>query len=382
MKDIVLQDIDISKLDMLGLYELRNLGRVIGVPRPTTYSRDELIVAIKNQFKTGNIPVSQTSKKGRRPNNHGFDLTKLVASEPSYLLSVLEDDEELYKVRSGEIGTETRTISGFVHLLPKGGALIVGTDLNAYSLPVRLLSTYPLAMGDYLECTAIFSEARQVFVVDKIFEINGIKSEKIAESKKVRDANFDTIEGIRPNIERQMADIKYKAGGRILVFAPSTFDRVQDIANYTVACDKGIHIIALLTDETEDSVNYLREVGLSDIYLAKVNYNLKKQTLASLLCMFRAKQNVEQGKDVVLFIDSLTKLFKIFNNSAYPDGRVIPGEVVLAPLTDLKAFFMSARAIKDGGSLTIVAYFNNPENVVEEYIVNEFTDLANVIVKK
>ena len=382
MKDIILQDIDTAKLDMLGLYELRNLGRAIGVPRPTTHGRDDLIVAIKNQIKTGNISTRQPSKRGRRPNDQGFDLTRLMATEPSYLLSVLDDDDDLYKVRSGEIGTEARTVSGFVHLLPKGGALIVGTDLNAYSLPVRLLSTFPMTMGDYLECSAIFSEARQVFVVDKIFEINGVAVEKIVDKKKPRSANFDIMEGVRPSVERELAGMKYKIGGRVLVFAPNTFDRIQDIANYVcVICDK-TYTIALLTDETDDSVAYLKEIGISDIYLAKVNYNLKKQTLASLLCMFRAKQYVEQGKDVILFIDSLTKLFKIFNNSAYPDGRVIPGEVVLAPLTDLKAFFMSARAIKDGGSLTIVAYINNPENAVDEYIVNEFADLANVIIKK
>jgi len=364
MKDISFQDFDLSRLYTLSLYELRNFARALNVPRPTTYNRDDLITAIVNRIMNKDTGIKPAAKSGRKPKVNNFDLTKVMVHEESYLLSVLDDDYEQPKVRSGETGTEKRSVSGFVHLLPKGGALVVGTDLNAYSLPVRVMANHKFAMGDFIECTAVFSEARQIFIVDHIIS-------------KERVVNFETVEGVRPHVECKLGDIGYKQGGRVLVSAASTFDRVNDIAK-----SASEYSIALLMSETDDSVKFLADSGINEVYLSKVNYNLKKQTLASLLCMFRAKQAVESGNHVTLFIDSLTKLFKTFNNSAYPEGRVTPGEVVLAPLTDLKTFFMSARAIKNGGSLTVVAYINNPENDVEEYLLQEFSDLANVIIKK
>ena len=368
MNDIALQNIDTNKLDMLGLYELRNLGRAVGVSRPTMHSRDELIIAIKDQLKNGNMGTPRATARGRKPRESGFDMTKLVSSEPSpsYLISVLEDDDDLYRVRSGEVGTEKRTVSGFVHLLPKGGAIVIGVDLNGYSLPIKMVSTFKLYMGAFVECTAVFSETRQTYIIDEIFNVSS-------------GANFDSLEGIRPNEQCELNNIALKRGVRALISTPKTFDRIEDIAH---SVSSGFYTVALLIDETDDSARYLKTSGVDDVYLAKVNYNLKKQILSCLLCMFRAKQQVEKGKHVVLFIDSLTKLFKLFNNSAFPDGRIVPGEVALGPLTDLKTFFMSAKALAKDKSLTVMAYINSPENSVEEYVFNEFADLANIMVKK
>ena len=366
MSDIGLQNIDVNKLETLGLYELRNLGRAIGVSRPTMHARDELISAIKKQLESGEIGAVKATSRGRKPRENSFDMTKLVSSEPSYFLSVLDDDYDLYKVRSGETGTEKRTMSGFVHLLSKGSAVVVGVDLNGYNLPVKTVSSLKLCMGDFVEGTALFSETRQAFVVDEIFNIT-------------KGPHFDSMEGVRPNKQYRIHDTEIKQGTRILVATPKSFDRVEDIAK---CCTKDFHTIALLADETDDSVKFLKDAGIDDIYLAKVNYNLKKQVLACLLCMFRAKQLAESGRNVVLVVDSLTKLFKLYNNSAYPEGRITPGEVVLGPLTDLKSFFMSARTLCNGGALTIIAYINSPENSVEEYVFNEFVDLANILIKK
>lgn len=355
MNDIALQDLDISKLEMLGLYELRNFGRAIGVPRPTTYGRSELIAAIKNHLKSGDTGKLKSATRGRKPRESSFDMTKLVTAEASYFLSVLDDDADLYRLRSGEVGTEKRSVGGYVHLLPKGGALVVGTDLNGYSLPVKMLFEHKLAMGDYIEGQAVFSESRQMFVISEVDSNNS-------------GERFDNMAGVRSS-----------APLRVLVTTPKGFDRIEDIAK---SFDKEKHNIAFLSDETDDSARHLLQSGAKEVYLAKVNFNLKKQILSCLLCLFRAKQAAEQGKNVVLYVDSFTKLFRLYNNSAYPEGKIVPGEVALGPLTDLKTYFLSGRALKNGGSLTVVAYVNKPENPVEEYVYNEFCDLAGEIIAK
>jgi len=165
-----------------------------------------------------------------------------------------------------------------------------------------------------------------------------------------------------------------------LVVTPKPFDRLEELCK-TADAIKSAHKIALLIDETEDSATFLRN-SVNDVYLTKVSFSIQKQTIACLLALFRAKATAEQGKHVVLFVDSFNKLFKIYNNSAYPDGRIDPTQINLAPLSDLKTFLMSSRALRNGGSLTVIGFVNSPANPIEDYLYNEFADLAQKVLPK
>jgi transcription termination factor Rho len=101
--------------------------------------------------------------------------------------------------------------------------------------------------------------------------------------------------------------------------------------------------------------------------------------MACLLAFFHAKQLAEEGKDVVIIIESLVKLFKAYNNVVFPMTRINLHEVNLPSVADLKTLFTSARQLENGGSLSIVAYLNEPRTAMEEYIYSEFADLANII---
>ena len=328
--------INVNKIDTFGIYELRELGRIVGVKSPTSLRRDDLIVGIRSRIESGDF--GKNNPRGRRPLDLNFDFSKVVDSDVfnSYVKSILAQSSE-----SGTAG-ESREVSGYVHLLPAGNAVLIGTDLHGYPVALKVLRANTLVTGDYVEAKVMYNASRNCFVVEEILK----------QSDGVR---FDKLEGTR--------------GERLLVVVPKPFDRIQEIANIADEM-KQSKKIALLIDETQDSADFLRN-SIHDTYVTKVNFCIQKQTMVCLLALFRAKEAAEQGESVVLFVDSFNKLFKIYNNSAYPDGCINPAVINSAPLVDLKGFFMSARALRNGGSLTVVGFLNYPENLIEDYAGGE-----------
>ena len=358
-----MQGINVNRLDTLGIYELRELGRLVGVPRPTALRRDDLIAGIKARIDSGE--TQKAPARGRKPRALSVDFSKKIVDSDgynSYFNSLLSQAIEP-QVRDGA-GGDTRAISGYMHLLPSGSAVLVGVDLNGYPVSAKLMRAHTLRTGDYIEGNAVYNPVRNSFVVEEI-------------SNKCGNVRFDNIEGARPS---QTCAGGFSMGERVLVVTPKPYDRLEELIK-TADEIKAAHKIALLIDETDDSVGFLRN-SINDVYLTKVNFSIQKQTIACLLALFRAKAAAEQGKSVVLFVDSFNKLFKIYNNSAYPDGRIDPNQVNLGPLVDLKTYLLSARALKNGGSLTVVGFLNTPGGTIEDYVYNEFTDLAQRVIKK
>jgi len=358
-----LQEINLNRLDALGIYELRELGRRVGVTRPTALRRGDLIVRIKEQVAMGDVQKSPA--RGRKPRGINLDMAKIADNDNfhSYFNSVLSGVTEP-QVRGGAEGEE-RAVSGYVHLLPSGSAVLIGVDLNGYPAMTKVLRENSLKTGDYVDGKAVYQPSRSSFMLERI-------------TKRSSGVRFDALEGERPSVA---CTSEFQKGERVLVVTPRPFDRLNEITQIADAA-KSARTIALLIDETDDSAKFLLNCGIQDVYLTKVNYNIQKQTIGCLLALFRAKEAAEKGESVLLFVDSFNKLFKIYNNSASPDGRIDPNQVNLGPLVDLKTYLLSARALKNGGSLTVVGFLNAPGGTIEDYIYNEFTDLAQRVIRK
>ena len=362
------EDIDIKRLYALGIYELREIGRIVGVKSPTSQRRDVLLSGIKARIKSGNFERGPV--RGRKPRGMNLDVSKIMNSEEGispYVNSVLARDVTEQSGTQGTARGEERAVSGYMHLLPSGSAVLIGVDLNGYTVSAKLLRAHNYKTGDHVEGKAIYSSQRNCFVVEELAKIDGDDS-----------VRFDARDGIRPN--KKCTD-EFLMGERVLVTTPKPFDKIEFIAKTAGEVPSDAYKVALIIDETDDSVAFLQSCGIQDTYLLKVNYGIQRQTIGCLLALFRAKEAAEQGKNVVLFVDSFNKLFRIYNSAAYSDGRINPTQINLAPLVDLKTFFISARVLRDGGSLTILGLLNFPTNPTEEYINSELTDLAQKILK-
>lgn len=378
MKQIQIQDIDIKKIRVLGVYELRNLARSLGIPRPTTLLRADLIEGIMERIGKGELPAKTSIPRGRPPREFTLDFSKITETDVSYFGSCINesDDDDSQAVCCADAGADVRFVSGYIHT-GNGNSQLIGIDLVGYLIPARMITSHHLTMGDFVEAKAIFDTKIRQFILTEILLVGGAEPSTSDNKPVVR--HFDMMEGTRPHKSTEVGKISFKLGQRVLVNCKKDFDRVEHIVSF--AKNKEIHPIALLIEETDDTAKYVRESGIGDVFLSKVNFNLKKQVMACLLALFKAKHLAEEGKDVILFVDSLRKLFRIYNNSAFVDKRLILNNVNLVPLADLKSYFQSARQLDSGGSLTIIAYMNAPGNAMEEYVLNEFSDAANLVVE-
>ena len=374
MAKLIPQHIDVNKLGSLGIYELRNIARALGVARPTTLVRRDLVNAIIDVVN-GNSEASY-SVRGRPPRDLTFDITR-VLEEESLLCSVFDVADEPPCVRSTTSG-EVRAVSGYFHMSPRGSGSLISPELFTYSVPLKLISAYGLATGDFLEAKATYNPVRGSFAVEEINKVNGSVSTKYATSPTVR---FEKLEGIRPRQTKQINGGSFKLGHRVVVSTSKEFDRIEDISIIAKQIPDE-YKIALVIEETDDCVKYLLDNSINEVFLSKPEHNYKKHVLLCLNALFTAKRRAESGKDVILFIDNMTKLFKVYNNSSVTDGQMPVSRINLSSITDAKIFFMSARALEQGGSLTILGYVSSSSNQTDELILNELSDLANIIISK
>lgn len=367
--------VDINNLKTLGIYELRNLARSIGVSRPTTLVRKELIEKIIEQFNSQTEPQPQNTR-GRPPRYSSFDLAKIIEPDAyqgiyGSVFDAPNDDTVQSSIKSTDDVTYLR---GFIHLVPRGHAYLISSCLNTFFVPVKLVVSFKLETGDSVEATAVKTESGNGYIVQEITKLNGICPDKYAKEPKSR---FDRLEGNRPSVQIGNLGIKY--GQRCLVQTPKVFDRIESIAEYKTKM-KDTYKIALLLEETDDTIEYLKQNGVEDVFLAKVNYNLKKQVMLVLIALFTAKHNALEGKNVILFVDNLNKLFKIYNTSSFDNGQMIMSQVNLGHLVDLKTLFMSSKAFENG-SLTTICYVNEPKTETDIFVFNEFCDITNVLIQ-
>ena len=369
MTNIFPKNLDANKLNQLGIYELRNIARSLGIPRPTTILRRELINAIITH--DGDCyPEPERKNRGRPPRGATFDITQVLEAENDYQYS---DDCVTNTIISA---------SGFFHTSPNGQGMLIGTELCAYHVSNKHITLNMLAMGDFLEAKATYSTGRGAYVVSEISKINGFSPlssiNNLSPDKHLKTSvqHYDAIEGMRPNKPQQYGDLKFNLGQRVLIQTQRNYDRLEDI--HKLSKESKCHKIALVVEETVDCVSFLTESGINEVFLLKAGDSTKKHIMLCLLALFTSKRHAEEGKDVILFVDNMTKLFKVYNKSICFDGHMQINQINLGPLADLKSFFMSARALEAGGSLSILAYVNESENEIDKFVFSEFADLANV----
>ncbi|MFD9941421.1 transcription termination factor Rho [Nonomuraea sp. NPDC059023] len=147
-------------------------------------------------------------------------------------------------------------------------------------------------------------------------------------------------------------------GQRGLIVAPPKAGKtmvLQALAAAVTANHPEVHLIVLLVGERPEEVTEMRTTIAGEVYSSTFDHPDQEHTAVAELAIERAKRLVEQGKDVVVLLDSLTRLGRAYNNLSPGTGRVLTGGLAAAALYPPKRFFGAARNVRDGGSLTILA---------------------------
>ena len=147
-------------------------------------------------------------------------------------------------------------------------------------------------------------------------------------------------------------------GQRALIVSPPKAGKttiMQDIANAITKNDPECHLMVVLVDERPEEVTDMQRSVKGEVIASTFDRPPSDHTQAAELAIERAKRLVEQGKDVVVLLDSITRLGRAYNNASPASGRILSGGVDSTALYPPKRFLGAARNIEEGGSLTIIA---------------------------
>ncbi|MGV0581915.1 transcription termination factor Rho [Mycolicibacterium elephantis] len=147
-------------------------------------------------------------------------------------------------------------------------------------------------------------------------------------------------------------------GQRALIVSPPKAGKttiLQDIANAITTNNPECHLMVVLVDERPEEVTDMQRSVKGEVIASTFDRPPSDHTQAAELAIERAKRLVEQGKDVVVLLDSITRLGRAYNNASPASGRILSGGVDSTALYPPKRFLGAARNIEEGGSLTIIA---------------------------
>ncbi|HEY0217989.1 MAG TPA: transcription termination factor Rho [Cellulomonas sp.] len=171
-------------------------------------------------------------------------------------------------------------------------------------------------------------------------------------------------------------------GQRGLIVAPPKAGKtiiMQQIANSITANNPEVHLMVVLVDERPEEVTDMERTVKGEVIASTFDRPASDHTMVAELAIERAKRLVELGQDVVVLLDSLTRLSRAYNLAAPASGRILSGGVDASALYPPKRFFGAARNIEHGGSLTILASaLVETGSKMDEVIFEEFKGTGNM----
>ncbi len=171
-------------------------------------------------------------------------------------------------------------------------------------------------------------------------------------------------------------------GQRGLIVSPPKAGKtmiIQQIAKAIEINDPDVHLMVVLVDERPEEVTDMRSIVNGEVIASTFDRPASDHTLVAELAIERAKRLVELGQDVVVLLDSITRLSRAYNLAAPASGRILSGGVDAAALYPPKKFFGAARNLREGGSLTIIASaLVETGSKMDEVIFEEFKGTGNM----
>ncbi|MCR4664339.1 MAG: transcription termination factor Rho [Paludibacteraceae bacterium] len=294
---------------------------------------------------------------------------------------------------------EKMVAMGTLECAPDGYGFLRSADYNYLSSPDDVyvsgqqIRQYGLKQGDTVECTIRANkDADKYFPMDKVIRINGLSPEKaksrtafenltaLFPDEKFRLCRGDKDDPLSIRIIDLFAPIGKGQRG-LIVAQPKTGKTVllKEIANAIAANHPEVYMIVLLIDERPEEVTDMARSVNAEVIASTFDEPAENHVKVANIVYEKAKRLVESGHDVVILLDSITRLARAYNTVAPASGKVLSGGVEAQALHKPKRFFGAARNIEDGGSLTIIATaLTETGSKMDDLIFEEFKGTGNM----
>ena len=291
------------------------------------------------------------------------------------------------------------TANGVLEVMPDGYGFLRSSDYNYLSSPDDVyvsgaqIKHYGLKTGDVVQChVRPPKEGEKYFPLTSIDKINGREPADVRDripfehlTPLFPDEKF-TLCGDRAttNLSTRIVDLfsPIGKGQRALIVAqPKTgkTNLMKDIANAIAANHPEAYLMMLLIDERPEEVTDMARTVNAEVIASTFDEPAERHVKIAGIVLEKAKRMVECGHDVVIFLDSITRLARAYNTVSPASGKVLTGGVDANALQKPKRFFGAARNIEGGGSLTIIATaLIDTGSKMDEVIFEEFKGTGNM----
>ena len=309
-----------------------------------------------------------------------------------------ENNEEPAPVKQQYDFADVLRVEGVLEIMPDNYGFLRSSDYNYLASPDDVyvsqsqIKLYGLKTGDVVEgIIRPASAGEKYFPLVKVNRINGASPELVRDrvsfdnlTPLFPEEKFTLCGGSHDNLSARVVDLFSPIGkGQrgLIVAQPKTGKTMllKDIANAIAANHPEAYMIMLLIDERPEEVTDMARSVNAEVIASTFDEPAERHVKIAGIVLERAKRMVECGHDVVIFLDSITRLARAYNTVSPASGKVLSGGVDANALHKPKRFFGAARNIENGGSLTIIATaLIDTGSKMDEVIFEEFKGTGNM----
>jgi transcription termination factor Rho len=392
-----------------GIFDLRHVARIVGVNSPTSQTKGDLIDVIDGVLSGKVILPEERERRGRPPMKSVFDKTdnRSLLKETSKPQSAAVHEKNGYRSPRGgalKVKDDSRILyendlearEGILDIHPDGYGFIrvknCEYDENDAYIHGMKIKKFNLRNGDIVkgQCR-MTNDGKPSMVI--VLTVNGKTVDEI-----YKRPYFDDLKPIFPDIRLKLEcddsrnDFAIRSidlvapigkGQRALIVSPPKAGKTTLLKNIAKGIAKNypdIMLLVLLIDERPEEVTDIqRSIATGEVVYSTFDETPEHHTMAAEILLSKAKRQVELGRDVVILMDSLTRLTRAYNATIPPTGRTLSGGIDPGALQGPKKFFGAARNIENGGSLTIIATaLIDTGSKMDDVIYEEFKGTGNM----
>ena len=353
----------------------------------------------KVEVPVAEAPKAEPKKRGRKKKEEAVEevpvAEALKAEEPKAAEPKAQQPKQSPALP--DLG-ENVIAMGTLECAADGFGFLRSADYNYLSSPDDVyvskeqMRQYGLKPGDTVECTIrVNPQPDKFFPMDKVIRINGLAPELAKQRVAFEnltplfpDQKFRLCTGKNDPLSVRIIDLFSPIGkGQrgLIVAQPKTGKTVllKELANAILKNNPEVYMIVLLIDERPEEVTDMARSVDAEVIASTFDEPAENHVKVANIVHEKAKRLVESGHDVVILLDSITRLARAYNTVAPSSGKVLSGGVEAQALHKPKRFFGAARNIENGGSLTIIATaLTETGSKMDDLIFEEFKGTGNM----